>query len=118
MWTYRAELDRVIDGDTVDLEIDLGFKIKHRVRVRLKDVDTPELRGAEKEEGKRYKQAVIDWFMRHGDKCYLKTEKTGKYGRWIGTIWGENDKTGEPDFLEIFLKWMLGQEGGQRDGRK
>ena len=42
-YRYRAELDRVVDGDTLDVVIDLGFYIKIKERIRLEGVDTPEL---------------------------------------------------------------------------
>ncbi|GAG20500.1 unnamed protein product, partial [marine sediment metagenome] len=45
MYTYRAKLDRVVDGDTVDLFVDLGFNICIKDRFRLLGIDTPELRG-------------------------------------------------------------------------
>ena len=44
MYTYAARLVRVVDGDTVDLDIDLGFHITVRERFRLAGIDTPELR--------------------------------------------------------------------------
>ena len=42
MYTYKAKLDRVVDGDTIDVNIDLGFDISVHKRVRLADIDTPE----------------------------------------------------------------------------
>jgi micrococcal nuclease len=46
MWNYRAHLYRVVDGDTYDVAVDLGFNIYHKIRLRLKGVDTPETFGA------------------------------------------------------------------------
>jgi micrococcal nuclease len=45
MFTYRAKVLRVVDGDTYDLLVDLGFSISHKIRVRLRGVDTPETFG-------------------------------------------------------------------------
>ena len=44
-YRYRAELDRVVDGDTFDVLIDLGFYIRIKERIRLEEVDTPEIYG-------------------------------------------------------------------------
>jgi len=44
-YRYRAELDRVVDGDTLDVVIDLGFYIKIKERIRLEGVNTPEIYG-------------------------------------------------------------------------
>lgn len=53
MWNYLAHCYRVVDGDTYDLTVDLGFNIYHKIRVRLKGVNTPEIYGANAtEEGK------------------------------------------------------------------
>ena len=83
MWTYNAVLARAVDGDTVDLNIDLGFKIFAKIRVRLVGVDTPE-RGQP-----GFKEAtdfVIAWFAERDNICSVTTIKTGKYGRWLAHI--------------------------------
>ena len=50
-FVYQAELDRVVDGDTVDVVLDLGFDVKlHKQRVRLHGIDTPESRTRDLEE--------------------------------------------------------------------
>ena len=84
----------------------------------LANIDTPELRGAEREEGLRYKERVIGWFERHDGHCLVETTKTGKYGRWIGTICAVNEKNGEKDHLEIYLLWLMGKTGGNSEGKK
>ena len=53
MYTYKARLDRVIDGDTIDANIDLGFDITVHKRIRLAGIDTPESRTRDLEEKKR-----------------------------------------------------------------
>ena len=50
MYVYKAKLDRVVDGDTVDANIDLGFDISINKRIRLAGIDTPETRTRNKEE--------------------------------------------------------------------
>jgi len=88
-YLYRAELIRVIDGDTVDLKVDLGFYIYHKVRVRLAGINTPE-RGQP-----GYYEAIAFVKKRFEDndgKCLLKSERKGKYGRWLGTIYFEDSR--------------------------
>ena len=53
MYTYKAKLDRVVDGDTLDANIDLGFDITVHKRIRLAGINTPESRTRDKEEKKR-----------------------------------------------------------------
>lgn len=91
MWTYRARLDRIIDADTVDLDIDLGFRhfiAGHRVRVA--GIDAPEVRGPERPDGLAATAFAADWFGQAPDTEWpliVTTAKAGKYGRWLGTIW-------------------------------
>ena len=85
MYKYNAKATRVIDGDTFEAEIDLGFNIKVSETFRLKGIDTPESYRpsceAEKIHGKRVTELVIDRIL---DKdIIINTYKTGKYGRYI-----------------------------------
>jgi len=93
LYTYKAKLQRVVDGDTVDLTIDLGFNIHHKVRCRLYGINTPEIRTknlAEKELGLAAKAYVEDWFDRTKD-CFVQTFKDGKgkYGRLLANIYAD-----------------------------
>jgi micrococcal nuclease len=51
MYTYRAKIISVYDGDTVTALVDLGFGITNKIKIRLKGINTPEVRGAERPEG-------------------------------------------------------------------
>ena len=89
MYEYKFTVQRVIDGDTVDGEIDLGFSITIHKRVRLFGINAPETRTkdeAEKARGLRTKEWLIKKV--EGKAIRLKTEKdnTGKYGRILGTL--------------------------------
>ena len=93
LYTYAAKITRVVDGDTVDADVDLGFNVwRHNERLRLDGVDTPE-RG---EPG--YDEATEALSRRiSGRSVYICTvpakrstkEQTGKYGRYLATIWYE-----------------------------
>jgi len=85
MWTYQATVAHVVDGDTFDLIVDVGFHVSVTERFRLARVDTPEIRGPERPDGLVSKQFVEDWFATAGSLT-VRSSKTGKYGRWIGEV--------------------------------
>ena len=58
MYEYNCGITRVVDGDTVDAEIDLGFDIVYKTRVRLHGIDTPESRTRDQDEKARGKLAA------------------------------------------------------------
>lgn len=97
MWTYRAKLMRVVDGDTVDLEVDMGFRMFAQHRFRILGIDTPELRrGTEeqKEAGRAAKKRVEELMKiddaeaRLGNPWDLtvRTEKADSFGRYLAEI--------------------------------
>ena len=91
MNVYRAKVNRVVDGDTVDFEVDLGFYISIRIRTRLLGVDTPE-RG--RQDFAKATNILIDLLEQQKDEegyVMIETKKTGKYGRWLVNIKGVNE---------------------------
>jgi len=91
IWNYRAELDRVVDGDTLDISADLGFDTYKIIRVRLKGVDTAEIFGVERDSdgykrGMKQKRFVEDFLKVDGDWpiTFVSMEREGKFGRWLG----------------------------------
>jgi len=92
MWTYRAKVVRVIDGDTVDVDIDLGFGIwQKNERVRIMGIDTPESRTRDKIEKKFGLAAKAKLKSILGKTTVLKTtinkkglDMKGKFGRVLG----------------------------------
>ncbi|HBF00971.1 MAG TPA: nuclease, partial [Dehalococcoidia bacterium] len=91
MYEYSCKIVRVVDGDTVDVDIDLGFGVwMHKERIRLHGIDTPESRTRDLEE-KKYgliAKKQIKSFMPVGSIQTLVTvkDKTGKFGRILGEI--------------------------------
>ena len=91
MHEYKCKILRVVDGDTVDVDIDLGFGIwMHKARVRLLGIDTPESRTRDKEEkkfGLLSKEYVKSRYP-VGSMAILRThkDKTGKFGRILGEL--------------------------------
>lgn len=86
MYEYRAEVTRVVDGDTVDCNVDLGFRMTARIRFRLSRINAPEVRGEERELGKASAAFLENLLSQHGNCVTIHTEKTGKYGRWLAEI--------------------------------
>lgn len=91
MHEYKIEMVRVVDGDTVDVDIDLGFGVwMRKQRIRLYAIDTPESRtsdSVEKIYGLAAKDFLVKWTNAGG--LTLKTFKDGKgkFGRILGEIW-------------------------------
>ena len=90
MYEYRIKnVVKVVDGDTLDLEIDLGFSLTKKERCRVAGIDTPECRTRDKEE-KQYGLAAkvyMKGLLKNGTNLRVKTEKDGKYGRMLGWIY-------------------------------
>ena len=96
LYVYKAHVVRVIDGDTIVVDIDLGFRIsKNGEHLRLEGIDTPEVRGAEREAGLVSKAFVEKWVAENGHVLYLRTTKQGKFGRWLAYIWESPDVVGD-----------------------
>jgi micrococcal nuclease len=90
MYEYCCQVTRVIDGDTVDANIDLGFDISYFSRIRLFGIDTPESRTRNKDEklrGLLAKDYIVK-ALATGKQVVVKTalEKKGKYGRVLGSL--------------------------------
>ena len=92
MYTYRCNVIKIIDGDTVDVDIDLGFGVwLKKQRIRMYGMDTPESRTRDLEE-KKYGLAAKEFLTGMLDDdagILLKTYKDekGKFGRILGELW-------------------------------
>ena len=95
-FSYRVnKVTKVVDGDTIDVIIDLGFDIMYKSRVRLFGIDTPESRTRDLVE-KKYGLMSKDYLkeaLKNAEKVVIKThkgEETGKFGRILGEIFCDN----------------------------
>ena len=98
MFEYYAKLRRVVDGDTVDLNIDLGFDIWHQARVRMMGIDTPESRTRNLEEkalGLASKARLKELLKGQQIKIVTSKEGKGKFGRGLADILAIDKETGE-----------------------
>jgi len=97
MYTYFVKsVDRVVDGDTIDISIDLGFDLTKKERVRLAGIDTPETRTKNSKEKEMGYQATefLEMHLMEATKLTVKTEKDGKFGRMLGWLYkSEKDVT-------------------------
>jgi|TARA_R110000796_G_C14549000_1_gene433638 micrococcal nuclease len=91
MYEYSCTVDRVVDGDTCDVVLDLGFDILYRCRVRLYGIDTPESRTRDADEKIRGKlaSAFLQEAIDNGTKVVIETklkDSKGKFGRVLGNV--------------------------------
>ncbi len=104
LYAYRGVVSRVIDGDTVQVEVSLGFHITRTVRVRILGFDAPELfsgTDAERADGQRWKAALEELVL--GQQVYLRTEKDKtSFDRYLAHIWVSADGVFVADAM---LRW-------------
>lgn len=88
MYTYKAIITSVYDGDTVTADVDLGFRSHlKKLKFRLYGIDAPEVRGEERPEGLKAR----DWLRERilGKEVTIRSvkDRTGKYGRWLAHVY-------------------------------
>tara|TARA_B100000085_G_C18472195_1_gene483582 strand:- start:187 stop:642 length:456 start_codon:yes stop_codon:yes gene_type:complete len=94
-FSYRInKVTKIVDGDTIDVLLDMGFDIKYQSRVRLFGIDTPESRTRNKEEKVRglLSKAYLKDAIKKAKKLTIKTHKgseTGKFGRILGEVFAD-----------------------------
>ena len=93
MYEYKIkEINRIVDGDTVDATIDLGFDVLYKTRVRLYGINTPETRTKDLEEkakglaAKERLNEIINKAVHMGHHLILQTKEKGKFGRYLGVL--------------------------------
>lgn len=91
LWVFRARVERVIDGDTLDITIDCGFRSTRVERIRLLGVNAPEKTGSTRREGILAQDFTTLWCA---DALYMtewpiviQTKKSDAFGRYLATVW-------------------------------
>ncbi len=84
LFTYKAYVTEVIDGDTFDAVVDLGFAISTKQKLRLRGLDAPEIVSAEGREAKAF---LEKHFAKTHNEILIKTSKSDKYDRYLADIW-------------------------------
>ena len=122
-YNFRVtKINRVVDGDTIDVTIDLGFDLYKKERVRVAGVDTPEKRTRDKEEKELGLDATawlkekLDGALRGDDELVIRTELVGgvgKYGRLLGWLYiGDADLSLNEQMIEEGYAWAY--DGGTK----
>ena len=122
-YNFRVtEIDRVVDGDTIDVTIDLGFDLYKKERVRVAGVDTPEKRTRDLEEKKLgldatvWLQEKLEGAVAGDDDLIIRTELVGgvgKYGRLLGWLYiGDSDLSLNEQMIEEGYAWAY--DGGTK----
>jgi micrococcal nuclease len=109
LYVYKAKLDRVVDGDTIDATIDLGFDTWAFRRIRLAGIDAPETRTrdlVEKQAGFASKERLEALLGPVGSPFVLHSLSLDKYGRVLGVLWVDdkniNDTLLQEGHAEIY----------------
>ena len=111
MYTYFVKsVDRVVDGDTIDISIDLGFDLTKKERVRLAGIDTPEKRTKDQKE----KEEIIQKRLK-AKKLTVKTEKEGKFGRMLGWLYKSETDTTSINQIMIDKGYAWAYDGGTKE---
>ena len=113
MYTYNAKVVRVVDGDTIDADIDLGFDIKIKKRIRLAGIDAPESRTrnlAEKKMGLASKERLKELLEGSANEFELESTELGKYGRVLGKL-HISKLSGKDTITQVCVNDQLIQEG-------
>ena len=116
MFEYSAEVLRIVDGDTLDAEIDIGFDVFVKKRIRLFGIDTWESRTRDLEEKKKglaAKARLKELLEENGNKFMLQSHELGKYGRVLGSIILDDDR----DACDILLEegHAYSYDGGNKE---
>ena len=103
MYEYRAYVRKVYDGDTITVDIDLGFGVVLKnQKLRLTGINTPEVRGKQRQEGLKVRDLVRSRIANKWVVIKTEKDKRGKYGRWLATVF-------EPSVEESVNKWLLNE---------
>lgn len=102
LFTYQAVVERVIDGDTLKVRVDLGFDLEHRETLRLRGIDAPEMTTKAGEAAKSFVQSVL----KEADTIVIYTSRSDKYDRYLADVFIPFDEGGK----DILLNNLLLQE--------
>lgn len=113
MYEYKIkEIIKVIDGDTLDIIIDVGFNILTRQKIRLDGIDTPELNSTDQLTRKMATEAKIfveNW-IKNQKNLNIQTIKDDKYGRIVGRIFGDSKNCLNILLTEQGYAWIYGKD--------
>jgi micrococcal nuclease len=106
LFHYKATVDRVVDGDTIDVTLELGFDISYRGRIRFQGINAPESRtrdAVEKQAGLAAKRYVEDWVNGLEKRVIIQTslDDRGKFGRILGRILNDEGECLNDEMVDL-----------------
>lgn len=104
LFTYQAVVERVIDGDTLKVRVDLGFDLEHRETLRLRGVDAPEMTNKAGEAAKSF----VSLYLKEADTIFIYTSRSDKYDRYLADVFVTGDSG------EVFVNNLLLERGHVR----
>ena len=115
----KATFVRVVDGDTIDVIVDLGWSMKFKERLRLSGIDTPEIYNTKENEAGKFVKGVVEKFFKDNEElmitstAYDRTGKVrGKYGRTLAEVFRLRDGECLNNYLlNKKLGWPLNDKG-------
>lgn len=101
---YTATVITVHDGDTIDMNVNLGMGASQNARIRLEGIDAPEIMNTKltsevNKQGQIAKLIVKQWLYDYGPTFYLSASHKGIYGRWLGEVWRQIGEKSLNDYL-------------------
>jgi micrococcal nuclease len=115
LYRYRAEVLRVVDGDTFEALIDVGFAIKIAASVRILGIDAPELKGDTKAAGEVAKAALTRLLA---GPIRLRTEKPDSFGRALAEVWFLNGPGKWESVAEVMIRSGYAVPKAKKGGAK
>ena len=120
---YKITIVRVLDGDTVEADFDLGFNITHRVTVRLAGYDAPETfrpkTEAEAKAGAECRHKLYNLLTYRPDSLYCKSTKIDLYGRSTGIVYIKDPMTSDYNSAnDLMASWIIAMGYTKEELRK
>jgi micrococcal nuclease len=94
-YVYKAKVTHLVDGDTFDAIVDLGMNVHIKARIRVLGINTPEIRGENKEEGFRSKFFVANMLERTDNEVILQSHSQDSFHRWLCDVYIGDDNLAE-----------------------
>lgn len=113
MYLYEARVEKIVDGDTIEFSVDLGFHIYFREQMRIAHYAAPEIDGIELPLGMIAKQA-LEKLLPIGTVVTIRSHKTEKFGRWLADVIWE----GGGSLSDLLIKQGYGLRYDGKSGQK
>lgn len=99
----KATVRNIVDGDTLDVMVDMGFRRFSVERVRIMRINTPEIKGVEREEGLKSK-AYVESVIPVGTEVVIQSFKGDAFGRWLAEILYTNEEGDQVNLSDELLR--------------